>query len=556
MKTKYLLLKRFSGTKLVSGMLASLLALSLTAVSAAVAAPFAYVSNFTSPGTVSVIDGATGTVVTSIAVGNSPSGVAVNPAGTRAYVANKDDGTVSVIDVSSNTVLPAPEGTIAVGADPWGVAVSADNATVYVTLGSGGVAVIDVATRNVTTIPGVGVVLNGIVVVGSRLYVTDGSAGNVLAIDGTTVTPISLGLNASPMGIVASPTGHRVYVVHLVQDPSGPFNLMVASIDTASNSIVPTEAVLVEGDTMAEPGGIAVSRDGTLLYVANSGQNQVAVVDTTPGAVCQVPGQTAPCVVRTVGVGADPIGVSTHSAGTHVFVGGLGRTVSVIGTTSTAVCAVAGQTPPCVVRTVPLGSATFVFGAFATDGPPPPPTQFELTLMTDGAGAITADRAPVAGTAMYDAGTVVNLTATPAAGSQFSNWSEDCSGPGACQVRMDGPKRVRAIFTVVPPPTDPPPTTCDDKIKDLQKKVAGYKRGWWHKYDLRMALRMYSEAMAKLDKAKAKVGALDRRYVHAQKELDNGKAALCADRYRRAHHEFWEAYEIAQRILRQSHYRR
>src|SRR5947207_2703282 len=52
------------------------------------AAPFAYITNNIS-NTVSVIDTATNVVVgTPIAVGFTPFGVAVNPAGTRVYVAN------------------------------------------------------------------------------------------------------------------------------------------------------------------------------------------------------------------------------------------------------------------------------------------------------------------------------------------------------------------------------------------------------------------------------------------------------------------------------------
>jgi DNA-binding beta-propeller fold protein YncE len=39
------------------------------------------------------------TVTATIGVGDDPEGVAVNPAGTRAYVTNYNDGTVSVINL-------------------------------------------------------------------------------------------------------------------------------------------------------------------------------------------------------------------------------------------------------------------------------------------------------------------------------------------------------------------------------------------------------------------------------------------------------------------------
>ncbi len=51
-----------------------------------------------------MISTATDTVTATIGVGSSPYGVAVNPAGTLAYVTNNGDGTVSVLSTSSDTV--------------------------------------------------------------------------------------------------------------------------------------------------------------------------------------------------------------------------------------------------------------------------------------------------------------------------------------------------------------------------------------------------------------------------------------------------------------------
>ena len=595
-----------------TGILLSLLVLSLTAASAAVAAPFAFVSNQRS-GTVSMIDAGAGAaclpgqspppcVVKTLTVGASPGGVAVNAARTRAYVANKVDGTVSVIDLGNNTFVESIP--IPVGAEPWGVAVSADG-KVYVTLGTGGVAVIDVNNNNdMTTISDVGGALNGIAVVGSRAYVTDSSSGDVVVIDSTGVrTKIHLSNNSQPFGIVASPTQPRVYVVRLAEF-SDRNDLVVSAIDTESNDLISAEAILIETDTAALPLGIDVTPDGTKLYVVNDSLDQLAIATISTKAV----------VWRAVGTA--PMGVATNfPSGTHVFVGDLGGTVSVMDTAPAAVCAVPGETPPCVVKAVQLTSGTFVFGAFATDGP----VQYTLTLTTAGSGSIAANPAPVGGT--YDAGTVVALTATPAADAQFTGWSGACSGSGACTVTMDAAKGVTATFTLkqygltvtaapavggtITPPggtydhgtvvtltanpatgyqfsswsgcsgsgntcsvtmdmaksvtatftvTPPPPTTCDDKIKDLEKKVAADKHPWRHDHQLKAALRLYSAAQVELGKAKAKVGDSDKRYVRALKEFNSGKAALCAGHYWRAHHELWESYYLAHEILK--HHRR
>jgi len=63
-----------------------------------------------------------------ISVGGSPLGVAMNPAGTQAYVTNFGHDTVSVIDTATNTV----SATITVGNNPFGVAVNPAGTYAYV----------------------------------------------------------------------------------------------------------------------------------------------------------------------------------------------------------------------------------------------------------------------------------------------------------------------------------------------------------------------------------------------------------------------------------------
>ncbi|HST56232.1 MAG TPA: putative Ig domain-containing protein [Solirubrobacteraceae bacterium] len=53
--------------------------------------------------------------------------------------------------------------------------------------------------------------------------------------------------------------------------------------------------------------------------------------------------------------------------------------------------------------------------------------------------------------ASYDDGTVVTLTAHPAAGSEFAGWSGGCSGAGACQVTIGAGTTPPARFEHAPP---------------------------------------------------------------------------------------------------------
>lgn len=80
--------------------------------------------------------------------------------------------------------------------------------------------------------------------------------------------------------------------------------------------------------------------------------------------------------------------------------------------------------------------------------------QYTLTVSKAGAGTGTVTSAP-AGincgatcSALFDYGTTVVLTATPAAGSAFAGWSGGgCSGTGSCTVSMTAASTVSATFT-------------------------------------------------------------------------------------------------------------
>ena len=74
----------------------------------------------------------------------TPSGVAVSPDGTRAYITDLVGASVSVLDTATNTITA----TIGVDAGPVGVAVSPDGTHIYVTNFriSGTVSVVDTAT--------------------------------------------------------------------------------------------------------------------------------------------------------------------------------------------------------------------------------------------------------------------------------------------------------------------------------------------------------------------------------------------------------------------------
>src|SRR5215472_11224840 len=107
-------------------------------VSSVAAAPFVYVTSLTPftggqlfpPGTVSVIDTATSTVVATISVDGAPVRVAVTPDGRRVYLAMQSNkGSVSVLDTATNTIATTvPVGDFCIG----GIAITPDGKHAYV----------------------------------------------------------------------------------------------------------------------------------------------------------------------------------------------------------------------------------------------------------------------------------------------------------------------------------------------------------------------------------------------------------------------------------------
>src|SRR5439155_16686894 len=131
-------------------------------------------------------------VVATIPVGSAPSAIAVNPTMPRAYVANLNGDTLSVIDTNSNAVVA----TISMPVGPSGVAVTPDGSHVYVTIAGpdafsrpGGrdnrLAIVDAATNAITATLTVGTwpFSAAISADGARAYVTNRVSGSVSVLD-------------------------------------------------------------------------------------------------------------------------------------------------------------------------------------------------------------------------------------------------------------------------------------------------------------------------------------------------------------------------------------
>jgi len=272
--------------------------------------------------------------------------VFVAPAGARnAYVANSGDGTVSVLNLSTN----APAGTIPVGSGPVDVAITPDGAFAYVAnSGSDSVSVISTASNSVveTISLAVGSIPRGIAISpdGQTAWVANSGDDTVSVIFTATNTlfggPVPLPAGAMPDGIAISPDGGTAYVAQQGND--------VSIVSTATRAIVGT--VL---DTMG-PSRIAVGPRGGRAFVTNNraGETSVTAFNPANGAVVGGP----------IPVGAMPSGIAIAPNGVFAYAAAAGDgTVTPIATSTNAASPpILGFNGPAGVAIAPDGAQGYV----------------------------------------------------------------------------------------------------------------------------------------------------------------------------------------------------
>ena len=312
--------------------------------SLASAAPFAYVPNLGNgnpgSGTVSVIDIASNTVIASIPnVGTNPWFVATSPRTARAFI-RSDDG-VYAIDTFRNVRVGSPALQVTGRA---GIALSSSADRLYYGFRQSAVGYLcALRTSDMTDIgcaqAPTASLLWGVSVTPDNqfVYATDWGnsvdAGRVLIFQReplTYVTSVTVGVN--PWSVTFSPNGARAYVPN-----QG--SASVSVIDTASQTLVDSIG-LGNGSLWA-----AISPNGERLYVTSAGT--VSVVDTTNNTVVASPA-----------VGSSPIGISIEPTGARVYVANsVSNSVSVLSTATNA-----------VVATIPVGIQPYSEGQFIGGG--------------------------------------------------------------------------------------------------------------------------------------------------------------------------------------------
>jgi YVTN family beta-propeller protein len=171
---------------------------------------------------------------------------------------------------------------------------------------------------------------------GAGAYVSNLASGEVVPIDvaaNTAGTPISV---PSPYGVAITADGSRVYV----SDQGG----NVYAIDVATNAVVVGPIAVGSGAR-----AIAVTPDGALLYVANAFDDTVSVIDTATNLV-----------IATIAVGNDPEGIAVTPDGAFVYVANsFSDDVSVIDVKTNSVVATVSTSGGNAIAVTPNGATAY-----------------------------------------------------------------------------------------------------------------------------------------------------------------------------------------------------
>jgi serine/threonine-protein kinase len=279
-----------------------------------------------------------------VPVNPTPGYMEIAPNGRYGYIANRDEGIVTVYDTTSNAVtatIPIPQGP------PQFITFSPDGQVAYVTIYNAdytynAVAFVETSSNTVTATVEVGKrpFAPATSPDGRLLYVPLHNEGRVEVLDTSTAKEVdSYEVAENPHWIAISEDGSTGYTAN---HESG----VVSVLDLTDHGRVITTIPVGQA-----PHSISLSPDGTRVSVVNFESNTVSVIDTATNTV-----------VATIPVGAKPQDITYAPDGAHFYTANVdGGTVSVIDTsTNTVTATIATGNGPSSVAVLPDGRRGYV----------------------------------------------------------------------------------------------------------------------------------------------------------------------------------------------------
>lgn len=274
---------------------------------------------------------------TSITVGTNPKGLAITSNGQYLYVANAGSNSVSVINTATNVVVK-----IITGFDnPNSVTINSAGTKAYVTNskygGANSVSVIDINSSHVTTYNTVVATITGFNAPCAMVITSDGLFGYVanygnpanLLQAGISINRVNLTTNAIvgaaiPVGIypnalAISSDGSSLYVANYGNPLISGGSVVVVDIDSSHTTTFNTVIKTITG--FFGPSGIAMTPNGLYAYVVNYGNNPTVKLGSTVSVIdLNSANTTYNTIVQTITVGTQPAGIAINAAGNYAFV--------------------------------------------------------------------------------------------------------------------------------------------------------------------------------------------------------------------------------------------
>lgn len=293
---------------------------------------------------VTLVDAFTLDVIDELLVGDDPRTLSFTPDSKSLLVANRGSGNISVLEARDSGKVTH----LTVGSMPYGVVADGQRAYVA-EFALGNVAVFEMADRSLVRRLPVGPFPAGLALLKGResavreagiLLVSHFFSGEVTVIDLNTldiVTVASTGLGTNlSQSIAVAPGGAKAYLPQTRSNATNPalnFDTtvfpLVNVLDLSNYSLLPRQRITI--DTADQPASIpfsaVVSPDGGRIYVVHAGSNDLSVIDLASNRG-----------LANIGVGANPRGIALAPNGSRLFVNNtLDGTMTVVDTRTLAV---------------------------------------------------------------------------------------------------------------------------------------------------------------------------------------------------------------------------
>jgi 6-phosphogluconolactonase (cycloisomerase 2 family) len=303
--------------------------------------------------------------VATVATGNSPQSITVDPSNKYVYVTNLADNTISQYVIQSDgTLAPNTPATVATGLGPWAVAVSPSGAWAYI---------VNSADDSISQY----------------------SVNATGALVATASAPVGTG--SEPWNVTLSPDGKYVYVANHGRQPPVGMTISQYSVDATTGALTPLNPATLP-TAFPNPGGITVDPTSSYAYLSNINGDTVSEYGIGPD------GTLSSLNPASVATGTEPVFLAFDPTGKYAYEANYTVDVSsATGTVSQYAVGTGGQltalTPSTVLSGIGPGWFAFdPFGKYAyvsnLGNGTSPGTVSEYAIGTDGTltliGTVTA----------------------------------------------------------------------------------------------------------------------------------------------------------------------